>query len=182
MNNNKAFIGHGDIMLDNIYDSDLKLIKQDGGGSNWNTLYNLSLMGESCYAIGTRGDDEEGRTALKSLQRAGVNTEYIEIEDKRTNIMNIIFPKEKLDEGNINHTWYNPVTNERTIYFSDKLPTKLPKELNSKELYIILDRVRKVNMDFIDSIENKKVCLDIGHIRFIRYFKRRLFIKILKKG
>ena len=50
---NKVFVSHGDIILDNIYDGDLNLIKQDGGGSNWNTLYNLSYMGETCYAIGT---------------------------------------------------------------------------------------------------------------------------------
>ena len=56
---NKIFISHGDIILDKIYDGDLNLIKQDGGGCNWNDLYNLSLMGETCYAIGTRGNDEE---------------------------------------------------------------------------------------------------------------------------
>ncbi len=50
---NKVFVSHGDIILDNIYDGDLNLMKQDGGGSNWNTLYNLSYMGETCYAIGS---------------------------------------------------------------------------------------------------------------------------------
>ncbi|MCI9366236.1 MAG: hypothetical protein HFJ54_06895 [Clostridia bacterium] len=50
---NKIFISHGDIILDKIYDENLNLIKQDGGGCNWNDLYNLSLMGETCYAFGT---------------------------------------------------------------------------------------------------------------------------------
>lgn len=49
---NKVFVSLGDIILDKIYDGDLNLIKQYGGGSNWNTLYNLSYMGETCYAIG----------------------------------------------------------------------------------------------------------------------------------
>ncbi len=50
---NKVFVSHGEIILDHIYDGDLHLMKQDGGGSNWNTLYNLAYMGESCYAIGS---------------------------------------------------------------------------------------------------------------------------------
>ena len=49
----KVFLSHGDIILDKIYDGDLNLIKEDGGGSNWNSLYNLSYMGEKCYAIGS---------------------------------------------------------------------------------------------------------------------------------
>ncbi len=49
----KVFLSHGDIILDNIYDENLVLIKQDGGGCNWNDLYNLSLMGENCYALGS---------------------------------------------------------------------------------------------------------------------------------
>lgn len=49
----KIFVSHGDIILDKIYDGNLNLIKKDGGGSNWNSLYNLSFMGENCYAIGS---------------------------------------------------------------------------------------------------------------------------------
>jgi len=40
-------------MADKIYDENLNLIKEDGGGCNWNDLYNLALMGEKCYAFGT---------------------------------------------------------------------------------------------------------------------------------
>lgn len=49
----KIFVSHGDIILDNIYNGNLDLIKQDGGGCNWNDLYNLASMGENCYAIGS---------------------------------------------------------------------------------------------------------------------------------
>ena len=59
--NNKIFISHADIILDKIYDSNFNLIKQDGGGCNWNDLYNLSLMGETCYAFGSCGNDKEGK-------------------------------------------------------------------------------------------------------------------------
>lgn len=49
----KVFISHGDIILDKVYNGELNLLKEDGGGSNWNTLYNLSYMGEDCYAFGS---------------------------------------------------------------------------------------------------------------------------------
>ena len=43
----KIFISHGDLILDNIYDENLNLIKQDGGGCNWNDLYNLARNGRN---------------------------------------------------------------------------------------------------------------------------------------
>lgn len=53
MSKQKIFISHGDIILDNIYNENLDLIKQAGGGCNWNDLYNLAKMGQTCYAIGS---------------------------------------------------------------------------------------------------------------------------------
>ena len=86
--NNKIFISHADIILDKIYDSEFNLVKQDGGGCNWNDLYNLSLMGETCYAFGSCGNDEEGKIALDSLKRAGVNTDNVLIDDTiRTDVI-----------------------------------------------------------------------------------------------
>ncbi len=67
---NKIFISHADIILDKIYDSNFNLIKQDGGGCNWNDLYNLSMLGENCYAFGSAGNDEEGKIAIESLKKA----------------------------------------------------------------------------------------------------------------
>ena len=40
----KVFISHADIILDKIYDAEFNLIKQDGGGCNWNDLYNLAMF------------------------------------------------------------------------------------------------------------------------------------------
>ena len=44
--NDIVFVGHGDIMLDKIYDQNFNLLKQDGGGCNWNTLYDIAIKGE----------------------------------------------------------------------------------------------------------------------------------------
>lgn len=179
---NKVFVSHGDIILDKVYDGNLKLIKQDGGGSNWNSLYNLSYMGETCYAIGTCGKDEEGRIALNSLKQHGVNIEHVRLDDIRTDVMNIIIPDSKLGDDTIIHSWYSPITNKRTIEFRDNLPLELPKEITSKEVYVLLDKFEPINLDFLNNIQNKKVCLDIGHIRFFEHFSKQYLTNFFKNA
>ena len=171
----KIFVSHGDIILDKIYNEDLEFIKQDGGGCNWNDLYNLSLMGETCYAFGTAGNDEEGKVAISSLKRANVDTSYIEIEEKSTNIMNIIIPNSNLNDNTVIHSWYSPITSKFTMNFSEDLPKKLPDSLQNNEVYLILDKFLPVNLEFLESIQNRKVCLDIGHIRFLSILLVNIF-------
>lgn len=179
----KVFISHGDIILDKIYNDKLELINQDGGGCNWNDLYNLSLMGEKCYAIGSMGNDEEGSIAMKSLKKAGVNVDNIILEEKNTNVMNIIIPNKDLEDDSIIHSWYSPITMDYTMNFSNNLPTSLPKELEEKQIYIILDKFLPVNLELINNIKNnKKVCLDIGHIRFFEHFSRQYLLNFFKKA
>lgn len=178
----KVFISHGDIILDKIYNDNLELIAKDGGGCNWNDLYNLSLMGEKCYAVGSIGNDDEGKLAIASLNRAGVNTDNIIIEEKSTNIMNVIIPNKDLEDDSIIHSWYNPISMDFTMHFSKNLPVHLPKELENEEKYIILDKFLPVNLEFINNIKNKKVCLDIGHIRFFEHFTRQYLLNFFSKA
>ena len=152
--NKKIFISHGDIILDKIYNDNLELIGKDGGGCNWNDIYNLSLMGEECYAFGSCGNDKEGKIAVNSLKKVGVNTDNIIIEEKNTNIMNIVIPNKDLEDDSIMHSWYNPITMEYTMNFSKNLPTHLPKELEDCVSYIILDKFLPVNLEFISNIKN----------------------------
>ena len=182
MKKEKIFISHGDIILDKIYDDDLNLIKQDGGGCNWNDLYNLSILGETCYAIGSKGNDEEGTIAIQALTNANVNTDNIITENKKTNIMNIIIPNKQLGDNSVIHSWYSPITNELTMNFSNNLPTSLPKELENKELYVILDKFLPVNLKFIQNLTtyNSKICLDVGHIRFFEHFTRQYLSSFFK--
>lgn len=170
----KVFLSHGDLILDKIYDADLNLLKQDGGGCNWNDLYNLAFMGETCYAIGSKGNDLEGNIAIKSLADAGINTSSVITENKKTNIMNIIIPNTELEDNSIIHAWYSPLTNEYTMEFSNSLPVTIPKELEDKEVYVILDKFLPINLSFIKNITaSKKICLDVGHIRFIEHFTKQ---------
>lgn len=178
----KIFLSHGDIILDKIYNDNLELIAQDGGGCNWNDLYNLSLMGEKCYAVGSIGNDDEGKLAIASLVKAGVNVDNVITEKKHTNIMNVIIPSKDLEDDSIIHSWYNPITLDYTMNFSNNLPTTLPKELENEELYIILDKFLPINLEFINNIKNKKICLDIGHIRFFEHFTRQYLLNFFQKA
>ena len=177
----KLFISHGDIILDNIYNGDLKLIKQDGGGSNWNTLYNLSYLGETCYAVGTCGKDTEGDIALSSLKAGNVNTDLVRRDDISTSIMNIIIPNQtELGDNSIIHSWYSPVTNKRTLFFRGNLPIELPGDILKNDIYVLVDKFETINFDFISNLKNKKVCLDIGHIRFIEHFTKQYLTMFFK--
>ena len=177
----KLFISHGDIILDNIYNGDLELIKQDGGGSNWDTLYNLSYLGETCYAVGTCGKDKEGDIALSSLEAGNVNTDFVRRDDISTSIMNIIIPNQsELGDNSIIHSWYSPITNKRTLFFRDNLPIELPEDILRNDIYVLLDKFETINFDFISNLKNKKVCLDIGHIRFIEHFTKQYLTMFFK--
>ena len=179
--NNKVFVSHGDIILDKVYDGNLNLIKQDGGGSNWNSLYNLSYMGENCFAVGSCGNDLEGDISISSLTKHGVDCSLVKRNDISTSVMNIIIPCEnKLGDDSIIHSWYSPITNKRTFYFRDDLPTKLSVDFNNKEIYVLLDKFELVNLNFLNNIPNKKVCLDIGHYRFIEHFSKQYLTSFFK--
>lgn len=97
MYNKPIFIAHGDITADIIYDSQYNVLRQDGGSCNWNVLYNLACMKEKCYALGTVGDDNEGKIAIDSLNRVNVNTNFIDIEkNKKTTTFHILMPENGL--------------------------------------------------------------------------------------
>lgn len=127
------------------------------------------------------GNDEAGKIAVNSLKKSGVNTDYIIIEEKPTNIMNVIIPTQELDDNSVLHSWYDPITMSYTMNFSENLPTTLPKELEDKMLYVILDKFLPVNLKFIQNISaDNKICLDIGHIRFFEHFTKQYLSQFLE--
>ncbi len=127
------------------------------------------------------GNDKAGKIALDSLKKSGTNVDNIVFEQKPTNIMNIIIPNSKLEDNSVLHSWYDPITLNYTMNFSENLPITLPKELQDKMLYIILDKFLPVNLKFIQNISaDKKICLDIGHIRFFEHFTKQYLSQFLE--
>lgn len=189
MFNKKVFISYGNLITDYIYAEDnngnYKLLKRDGGGCEWNDLYNLSRMGEDCYAIASRGNDEAGKIAETSLINAGVMTNYVSIDrNQQTNIMNIIIPQgDSLGDNSVMHNWYSPITNELTMNFDNNLSAELPNSLKGKEIYVILDKFYAKHLEFIKNIQgNRTICLDVGHPRFIEHFTRKYLLDFFSQA
>lgn len=126
------------------------------------------------------GDDKEGRIATSSLKRVDVNTDGIRIDPHPTNIMNIIIPNSTLGDDTIIHSWYSPITNTRTLEFRNDLPISLPSEILGKEIFVLLDKFEPINLAFLTGIQHKKVCLDIGHYRFIEHFTKQYLTTFFK--
>jgi len=128
------------------------------------------------------GADPEGFLAIDSLKKAGVNVSYLDVEYKETNIMNIIIPDSNLNDNTVIHSWYSPITNKLTMNFAENLIEELPEELQENEVYLILDKFFPTNLNFLNSIKTKKVCLDIGHIRFFEHFTKQYLLNFFKKA
>lgn len=128
------------------------------------------------------GADPEGLLAIDSLKKAGVNVSYLDVEYKETNIMNIIVPNSTLNDNTVIHSWYSPITNKLTMKFAETLIEELPEELQEMQVYLILDKFFPTNLNFLNSIRNKKVCLDIGHIRFFEHFTKQYLLKFFKNA
>lgn len=126
------------------------------------------------------GNDVEGTIAVNSLSTAGVDTSYVFTEEKATNIMNIVIPNSKLGDNSVQHLWYSPISMEYTMNFSSNLPKNFPSELQENEVYLILDKFLPINLEFLKSIRNKKVCLDVGHIRFFEHFTKQYITNFFK--
>lgn len=126
------------------------------------------------------GNDMEGIVSVNSLKNASVNTSYLFTEKKRTNIMNIIIPNPKLLDKSVQHLWYSPIDMSYTMNFSNNLPKEFPLELQENEVYLILDKFLPINLEFLKSIRNRKVCLDVGHIRFFEHFTKQYISNFFK--
>lgn len=189
MTNEKVFVSYGNLIADYIYSEDDQgnfiLLKKDGGGCEWNDLYNLAKMGEKCYAIASRGNDDAGEIAQKSLEEAGVITQYIHLDkSQNTNIMNIIIPEGNcINDNSVIHSWYSPLTNECTMNFNNNLSTSIPDELKEKHIYLILDKFYVKHLEFIRKIKgNKTICLDVGHARFIEHFSKKYLLEFFSQA
>lgn len=111
--------------------------------------------------LGLVGNDHEGQVALDSLRKVGVDTSNVIIENKATNIMNIVIPNSSLEDNSVLHSWYSPITMDYTMYFSNNLPKALPDCLQENQVFLILDKFLPINLEFLKSIKNRKVCIDV---------------------
>ncbi len=156
-------VGFGQLLVDKLYNENGECIKIDGGDTVWNILYNLSMMGEKCYAIGTAGKDEYAKIAIESLNNVGVNTIGIQLNDEKTNVLYGIITNSS-DFQDIVYTDRDPNTKELTVTISNNLPNKIPEILDLENIIVVFMNLQKSNLAFLKNVKGeKKVILDIGH-------------------
>ena len=169
-----CFLAFGELALDVTYDED-GIISESGGVSAFNILYNLSALGEETYAIGGVGTGLNAIKAINSLKGSWVNTDYIEIINKPTNVFYIYKPRENLkDDNGIKIERVSPITGKSSIEWSDKLRTNLPQEFENRNVILIVSNFENVTKEFVKNAKKKcsncKVSLDITNGKiFERY-------------
>lgn len=161
-----CFIAFGELALDVTYGDDNYIIREVGGVSAFNTLYNLSVFGEETYAIGGVGTDINAFKALNSLKETFANTDNIRFLNKATNVFYIYKPsKVTKDDGEINIGRKSPITGKSTIEWSDKLCTELPEEFKDRNIILAVSNFERVTKEFIKNAKSKAkschVSLDI---------------------
>ena len=176
------FIGYGELTWDQNYNSSLKLIKENGGGTTWNILSNIACFGteNNTMAIGVVGNDIYGKKAVDCLRRNNIDVSYIEEKNKPTNMVFSIIP-DRIDNDNIvRYSMVSPKDNIQTYEFCEDLSTEVPECLNDFYNIIILENFRPQNIEFIKKIKQKKVALDIGREKILNGYDKEYLVDYLK--
>lgn len=172
-------IGIGDLVVDYYFEN--KIFKGICGGmTSFNVISHLAKEFET-YAYGVCGNDYEGEIAIKSLNDAGVNTNYIKKENVKTRCFYISVDKEN---KNFISKKSCPVCGEKKWYETTKLSNKIPAKLISNDSILVLDTINKVNLEIVDKYRKKgaKVIIDIGQVGNFRYLTQdEILNKLLDK-
>lgn len=178
-NERYCFLAFGELALDVIYDENA-ILKEVGGVSAFNALYNLSVFGEETYAVGGVGTDLNAVKAIISLKNNAVNTDYINFVNKPTNVFYIFKPQKNLEGEEVKIGRKSPITGKSTIEWSDKIATEFPREFENRNIILIVSNFENVTKEFIKNTKSKAsnsvVSLDITneHI-FSKYSKEELW-------
>lgn len=186
MNKNEkyCFIAFGELALDVVYNEN-GIIRESGGVSAFNTLYNLGILGEEAYAICGTGNDINGIKTINSLKEGSVNTKYVQILDKPTNVFYIFKPKEVRTDEDVEIGRTSPITGKSTIEWSDKINTDFPKEFENRNLILIVSNFEPVTDRFIKNTKHKnknaKVSLDITNGKIFEKYSKEYLLEYLKQ-
>lgn len=154
-----CFLAFGELALDVIYDED-GIIKEAGGVSAFNTIYNLSVFGEEVYGIGGVGTDINAIKTINSLKTSFVNTDNIQFVDKPTNVFYIYMPKGVLKDDDVQIERKSPVTGKSSVEWSNRLCTTLPKQFENRNIILVVSNFEQVTKDFIQEAKSKgKKCV-----------------------
>lgn len=174
--NKLVIAGVGELVYDHYFylrNNELCYRASRGGGSVWNTLLNLKLLGHKCIAAGMYGAGTPyGQLAKQELSSFGINTDNLIPLDSK--ISRIIF---QIPNG-VEHIFSDRCAicssrpDERKIarVKTNSLETPLASEGID---YLIVDKLTKERVDLVRRIKarspNVKAIIDVGRISYLRY-------------
>lgn len=161
--------------------------KMTGGISCLNVLYNITLLKNnvSSYVIGAVGNDKNGEKALASLEKVGVNTNYVKRENRKTNVFHIIIPEKITEDDSVEISEVSPLTGANTYSLPQEFKGELPKELEGKRVILCISNFEKSTMDFMKQAKEKcKECvinLDVTKEKIFKNFSNEYIEELLNK-
>lgn len=82
-----SVVGYGELIYDHVFeyidDNHVVYRGSRGGGSVWNTLCQLAVLGIPTSAVACQGDDVYGHLARMELHQLGVNTSNVKVAESR---------------------------------------------------------------------------------------------------
>lgn len=150
-------ISFGDLFID-YYLNKGNIIGVCGGKSNANILANLSRYYDTAF-IGCCGNDTQGKIAIDSLEKLGVDVSNIDIVDAQTKTF--FLEKDKF-------TKECPYCHRHVSYHGTKVD--FDKVLNNIGEYdvIVVDNVNTSTLNIIKNVDNKAF-IDIGYLGNLMY-------------
>ena len=173
-----------------IKDKDGNVIpqKMTGGISCLNVLYNIALLKDdlSLYIIGAIGNDRNGEKALESLRNVGVNTDYVEKQNRNTNVFHIIIPEKITEDDSVEISEVSPLTGINTYNLPQDFTCKLPEELKEKRIVLCVSNFEKGTVDFIRQAKEQcadcVINLDVTKEGIFKNFSKKYIEEVLKQA
>lgn len=150
-------ISFGDLYIDYYLSNDL-VLGICGGKTNANIIANLSKYFDTAF-FGVVGDDTQGKVAINSLKKLGVDVSGIDLIDEHTKTFFI-------DSKGYSNTC--PYCGRKLSYHGLKFDEdKVINNIEEDDL-IVVDNLNKSTMDIIDKLDNKAF-VDIGYLGGLLY-------------
>lgn len=150
----------GDLVTDYYY-KDNKLVGVNGGMTSHNIIANLSKMGLKTSSFACCGNDDQGKIAIKSLDKLNVDIDNIKIIDGiRTRCFHVSYHDEN---GRLSFTSKKrcPFCNNKKWYDESLLDTDYILSNIKDDDVLVFDNLNEKNQLIIDHTENKKI-IDLG--------------------
>lgn len=168
----------GDLVIDYYY-KDGKLLGINGGMTSHNIIANLAKFGLNTSTFACCGNDDQGKIAIKSLEKLKVDIKNIKIiEGVRTRCFHVSY-YEKNGKLFFDSKKRCPFCNNKKWYAESLLDVDYIISNIKTDDILIFDNLNKKNQIIIDNTKNKKI-IDLGQYFEFENFSNSEIIKKLK--